>query len=190
LPDEEQLIIALGFWDVVTEDSMFPLSPDEKTLFDFMYGRVGKTALGSIPLSLCSINQFIGSDGWFLIFEAAGAEKMVEGFENTINKLRKSLPGVKIGLAVNDIIHLNRVLKTTGIYDKLDFVLNSALINCEFPEPDYIDELKLRAGEGRILMVNDYFPTQFVPGIEKLVYDNRLTKTELYQAVMEYLQLM
>jgi len=191
LPDEEQLIITLGFWDVVTEDPIFPLSPVEKKVFDFMYGRVGKVALKGIPLSLCNISQFIKSDGWFLIFEEAGAENMVEGFEKTINRLRESLPGVRIGLAVNDIIYLDRVLKTVGIYDKLDFVLNSALINCEFPEPGYIKELKSKAGEGRILMVNDFCGMQkFIPGIEIVHYDKRLTKTGLYETIMEYLHLI
>lgn len=189
-----QIVIALGFWDVVTVIPEYPIFKNEKMLLDYMYGRIDEFAARTyFQNSMVSYDlpQLVKEGGWVTILEAAGGDKFINHFTHTIDELCRLIPGVKVGLVVNDIIQLSEMLKETGIHDRLDFVINSSFINCNEPNPDFYKELLEIASGGRVILIDDLtdIPPNAIGNFEQIHFNKMITCTGLFETIVEYLYL-
>lgn len=188
LSEKKNIVIVLQFWGVVTTEPKHGLSNNERILFDYIYERRDKHSIkGFLYNSEDSIAELVREMGWATVLEAAGSDDCVLNCKDVINKICKLIPGARVGLAINDTIHLSRMLKQYNLDLDFDFILNSALVNCEFPSRDFLDLLRERTGDGRIVMVGNDFDNVKIPGIEIIEYDNRESSQGLYEVIKDYL---
>lgn len=196
MSNDRQLIIALGFWNVVTSNSHYALSEFDKMVLGLVYGNVDRLKveeyfdpiISSRGTDLDEITNDIKDFCWRIIYKVAGGQDMLDCVRDTVLELRKSVPDVKVGFAMNDIDSLNEMLEMKYVYYGMDFVINSASIGCKMPNPNFFIELKKKTGEGRIILVGDFsdVPSGLI-GLEKIHYDNRSANQGLYDTIMNYI---
>jgi hypothetical protein len=191
---KKRIIIAFDFWHIVTQEGKVILTEYDQILLDYMYRRISKTtALIKIHnlhenITDDNLRKFTKEEGWSLILKKAGGLSFICDFKNVVKNLRKSYPGIVIGIATTNIPQFYDMLYKTEIKDILDFVVNCPIINCEQPGLEFCDHLRKFVGEGRILPVRTYEcePTLMV-GSEVIRYDNRINPEPLLDIINRYL---
>lgn len=180
LPEEKNpLIIVLGFWGVVNSPLSIPLTKNERVLVDYMVGKIDKQSaviklhnLG-LPTDKNGLDRILKESGWSAMFEAAGSNDFFIDFHQTLISLRDSYPTAMIGLAFNEPLYLNEMLKETKLNMELDFIINPKLYA---PDPNFKYHGKIKElfdNIGKIVFVGECFIDECrESGHEIIIYNN------------------
>lgn len=193
---EKPIVIAIGFWDVVNVANLIsPTTGKDCILLRYKRGQINRLTaineLDSLKLDLSEtditliLEQLAKKFSWSAIYEEAGADIFKAEFIKTIETLRFSLSGMKLGLVIDGIPKFVEMLNQTKISEMLDFVINRQ--DYDFDQKfSFAEKISKLFGDSRIIFVDAHFDDYEIEGCESLTYNNQLTTDRLINTIVNY----